>query len=142
MFKLAHCHHYSQLPRNIKLIPLPRPSHPTTPWQHLETTWHHLADNEYLQIILMSMIEFLLNIFIEIEDPANAFMRGNKCISPLALNGRSIADMKTLRVLGHCKKLREKYIEENNDKVCINNLFISHMLTLILAHSFHVITNI
>jgi len=56
----------------------------------------------------------------EIEDPADAFMRSNKCISPLALNGRSIADMKTLRVLGHCKKLREKYIEENNDKVCIN----------------------
>ncbi len=43
---------------------------------------------------------------------ASEFMRSNKCISPLNLNGRSMADMKRRGLLAQCKKTREAMVKE------------------------------
>ena len=55
--------------------------------------------------------------FIDIDDPATTFMRSNKCISPLMLSGRSMADMKTMGMLAQCKNSRETIMKEDSEQV-------------------------
>lgn len=43
-------------------------------------------------------------------------MRNNKCISPLTLNGRPMADMKRRGMLAQCKKSREAMVEEKESE--------------------------
>ena len=50
-------------------------------------------------------------------------MRSNKCISPFILNGRSMADMKTMGMLAQCKKSREIIIKEDYEQVCTSTSY-------------------
>ena len=55
-------------------------------------------------------------------------MRSNKCISPLMLNGRSMADMKTMGMLAQCKKSRDKITKEDYEQVYSHLLPIAQIL--------------
>ena len=75
--------------------------------------------NRYLAYIILILFKCGEHVvaFSEIEDPPTAFMKSNKCISPIILNGRSMAEMKTMGMLTQCRKSREKKIKEENEQV-------------------------